>query len=337
MPLPCPAASRPKVPLLAALGAGVGLFLSHPAHAATEGGDLLTSNRTALLDDGRQIRASVLRHTLVQATGGAREDGMWTSTWGHWGDHDGNASAARLRSNGGGVLGGIDRELGDLHVGALAGAGTLTARTPGGVVQAQSSVIGGYVAGQQGHWEWQGGASYTWSQMDSHRRTPGAVAEARYGGGIAQAWADGGYRFATPRGSVTPFVNLARAQLFQDAINESNSPAALRMDGTHGHVDIGTVGVRGAMQFQDGVVGHAGIGYQHAWGDDVRPSDTQRLVADGDPMRAIGVPTPRNAAVADLGIAFATSKGTSVDASYRGMFGGGSKDQALRVSVTIKW
>lgn len=322
---------------MAALGAGVGLFLPHLAHAATDDGTLLVSSRTALLDDSRQIRASVLRHSLIQAAGGAQDDGMWTSTWGHWGDHDGNASAARLRNNGGGVLGGVDRAVGDLHIGAMAGAGNLTARAAGGDVQAQSSILGAYVATESGHWQWQGGVSYTWSQMDSHRRTLPGVASARYSGGIAQGWADGGYRIATARGSLTPFVNFARAQLFQDAINENNAASALHTDATHGHVDIGTLGIRGAMQFQDGVVGHAGIGYQRAWGDDVRPSDMQRLVNGGDPFQAIGVPTPRNAAVADLGIAFATSKGTSVDASYRGMFGGGAKDQALRVSVTIKW
>ncbi|QWT18866.1 autotransporter outer membrane beta-barrel domain-containing protein [Bacillus sp. NP157] len=337
MALHRPAASRPKLTLLAAFGAGAGLLLAHPAHAATDDGSLLTSNRSALLDDGRQIRASILRHSLIQAAGGARDDGLWTSTWGHWGDHDGDARTDRLRSNGGGVVGGVDREVGDIHIGAIAGAGNLTARAPGGNIQSQSSVVGAYVATERGHWEWQGGVSYSWSQMDSHRRTSAGVASARYNGGIAQAWVDGGYRFNTARGSITPFANLARAQLFQDAVDESNALDALHADGTHGHVDIGTLGVRGAMSFQDGVVGHAGIGYQHAWGDDVRPTDHQRLVVGGDPMQAIGVPTPRNAAVADLGIAFATSKGTSVDASYRGMFGGGAKDQGLRVSVTIKW
>ena len=117
----------------------------------------------------------------------------------------------------------------------------------------------------------------------------------------------------------------------------SNDAAALDVRGTHGHVDIGTVGVRGAMQFAEGIVGHAGLGLQHAWGDDVTPMDAQRFASGGNTFKAIGVPTPRNAAVADLGIAFATSKGTAVDASYRGMFGGGAKDQGVRISVTIKW
>jgi len=337
-------ASRQKLPILAALGAGTGLLVfSSSSAAAVIDGSMLTSTRTAMLDDARQIRATVLRHSLVQEEGGTRDDGLWTSTWGHWGDHDRNDEAARLRSNGGGVLGGVDRDLGDAHVGLIAGAGTLTARTPGADVQSKTSIVGVYAAGAHGAWHWQGGVSYSWSQLQSHRRASvaglgsGNTASARYDSGIAQAWLDGGYRIGFDRGSITPFVNLARAQLHQDPIHETNDIAALRVDANRGHVDIGTIGVRGAMQFADGVVGHAGVGVQQAWGDDVRPVDTQRYASGGDPFRAIGVPTPRHAVVADVGIAFATSKGTSVDASYRGMFGGGAKDQGVRISVTVRW
>jgi outer membrane autotransporter protein len=338
----CPKTSRQKLTLLAALGAGTGLLcLSSTARAATDDGSMLTSTRSAMLDDARQVRATVLRHSLVQDAGGARDDGLWTSTWGHWGDHDGNAGAQRLRSNGGGVIGGIDRDLDGLHVGAIAGAGNLTARTLGADVQSDNSILGLYAAGASGAWQWQGGVSYSWSQLDSHRRASAGgldhTASARYNSGIAQGWVDGGYGVDFSRGSLTPFVNLARAQLHQDPIREDNAPAALDIRGTHGHVDIGTIGVRGAMKFADGVVGHAGLGYQHAWGDDVRPVDQQRFAAGGDTFQAIGVPTPRNAAVADIGLAFATSKGTSVDASYRGMFGSGAKDQGVRISVTVKW
>ncbi|MET0935487.1 MAG: autotransporter outer membrane beta-barrel domain-containing protein [Luteibacter sp.] len=342
MQKPCPKTSCQKLTLLAALGAGTGLLcLSSVARAAEDDGSMLTSTRSAMLDDARQVRATVLRHSLVQGEGAVRDDGLWSSTWGHWGDHDGNPSAARLRSNGGGVIGGLDRDLDGLHLGALAGAGNLTARSPGGDVQSQASILGAYAAGSNGAWQWQGGVSYSWNQLDSHRRASAGgingVASARYKTGIAQAWADGSYRIGFERGSITPFVNLARAQLHQDPIHEFNDPAALDIRGTRGHVDIGTIGVRGAMRFADGIVGHAGLGYQHAWGDDVRPVDEQRLASGGDSFRAIGVPTPRNAAVADIGLAFATSKGTSVDASYRGMFGGGAKDQGLRISVTVKW
>lgn len=345
MPEHCRKTSRQKLPLLAALGAGTGLIALCPhAAAATVDGSMLTSTRTAMLDDARQIRATVLRHSLVQEEGGARDDGLWTSTWGHWGDHDRDATTERLRNNGGGVVGGLDREIGDVHVGVIAGAGNLTARTPGADVQSDNSIVGLYAAGRAGAWQWQGGVSYSWSQLESHRRasvsglgSSGNTASARYDSGIAQAWVDGGYRFAFERASLTPYVNIARAQLHQDPIHETNDVAALRVDGSHGHVDIGTIGIRGAMQFADGVIGHAGVGLQHAWGDDVRPVDTQRFASGGDRFRAIGVPTPRHAAVADIGLAFATSKGTSVDASYRGMFGGGAKDQGVRISVTLRW
>jgi outer membrane autotransporter protein len=342
MPQPCPKASSQKLPLLAALGAGTGLFaLSGGASAATVDGSMLTSTRTAMLDDARQIRATVLRHSLALGEGGTRDDGVWSSTWGHWSDHDREAALARLRSNGGGVVGGIDHEIGDVHVGVIAGAGNLTARTPHADVQSKASIVGVYAAGSHGAWQWQGGVSYSWNQLQSHRRASvgglGSTASGRYDSGIAQAWADAGYRVGFERGSLTPFVNIARAQIHQDPIRETNDPAALHVDGSDGHVDIGTLGVRGALQFADGVVGHAGIGVQHAWGDDVRPVDTERLASGGDSFRAIGVPTPRNAAVADVGIAFATSKGTSVDASYRGMFSGGTKDQGVRISVTVRW
>jgi outer membrane autotransporter protein len=334
--MPCHLPSgRKALPLLAAVGAGTGLFMTAPTRAADVEAALLPSARTALLDDARQIRATVIRQTLAVAGGHSQDDGLWTSTWGRWGDHD--ARLQPMRSNGGGAVGAVERDLGDVRVGALVGAHTLSASTATGNLRGSGSVVGAYVYTEQGAWQWQGGVTYSTTQIESHRRTAAGRPFGRYDGSTTQAWADAGYALPVRHGNVTPFASLARAQLSQQGVRETNATDAWNVAPTRGHVDIGTIGVRSSLQFGNDVQAYGMLGYQQAWGDDLRPVDHVRSAAGDAPFDAIGVPTPRRAAVAEAGVHFATSQGTSIDASYRGLFGSGTHDQGLRLSVTLRW
>lgn len=300
----------------------------------------LASARTAMVDDARQVRETVQRHLLGTNVDGQTANGAWASAWGHWGDRDGSAGVDRLRSNGGGLLVGADRDLGGVTLGGTVGSGSLTARSGSDSVQAHSRVAGLYAAGAVGAWEWQAGAMYGWNRLESHRHVNvdglAGSPSARYDATTAQAYVDGGYRFTFAKGSVTPFVNVARVQLDQDGIHERNSDAALDVQGQNDGVTLGSAGVRGMLALGEGISAHATLAYQQAWGD-VRPYDTQRFVAGGDSFTVAGAPLARHAALADAGVSFAVARNTTVSASYHGLFGGGAKDQGARMALEVKW
>jgi autotransporter-associated beta strand protein len=298
-------------------------------------GESLASARTALVDDARQIRDTVQRHVLT--TDG---DGAWASAWGHWGDRGGSAGVDRLRSNGGGVMFGADRNLGSFTLGGTVGTGDVTARSGSDSVQGNSRVAGLYMAAETGAWQWQAGAMYGWNRLDSHRTVAVTGLEgrtsARYDANVAQAYVDGGYKFTFSHGSLTPFVDVARVQVDQDGIHERNSDAALDVQSQNDGVTLGAAGLRGSLQIGEGLSAHATLGYQQAWGD-VRPTSTQRFVTGGDSFTVSGAPVARHAGLADAGLTFAVARNTTVDASYHGLFGGGAKDQGARLGVTVKW
>lgn len=298
-------------------------------------GESLASARTALVDDARQVREAVQRHVLT-----AGGDGAWTSVWGHWGDRGGSAGVDRLRSNGGGVLFGADRDLGGISLGVAAGTGDVTARSGSDSVQGHSRVAGLYAAAETGAWQWQAGVMYDWNRLDSHRSITvqglAGRASARYDADVAQGYIDGGYAFNFEHGSLTPFVNVARVQVDQDAVHERNSDAALEVRSQNDGVTLGSAGLRGKLSVGEGISAHATLAYQQAWGD-VRPTSTQRFVTGGDSFTVVGAPVARHAALADAGLTFAIARNMTVDASYHGLFGGGAKDQGARLGLTVKW
>lgn len=306
-----------------------------PAALGQLAGESLASARTALVDDAREVREAVQRHVLA-----AGSDGAWASVWGHWGDHGSSAGVNRLRSNGGGVLFGADRDLGGFTLGGTLGTGEMTARSGNDSVHGNSRVAGLYAAAAAGAWQWQAGAMYGWNRLDSHRTI--AVTElegrtsARYNANVTQAYVDGGYKFVLSHGSLTPFLDVARVQVDQDSIHEHGSGAALDVQSQNDGVTLGTAGLRGSLLLGEGISAHATLAYQQAWGD-VRPTSSQRFVTGGDSFTVVGAPVARRAGLVDAGLTFAIARNTTVDASYHGLFGSGAKDQGARLGLTVKW
>lgn len=306
-------------------------------------GVVYASARRARTDDARQVRDAVQRHLDAANDAPLPGSGAWTATWGHWGDGNGDSAIGfgRTRSNGGGVLAGVDRDLDGLRVGALGGAGELTTRSGNDSVLAKSRVAGVYASAKVDAWQFSAGTTYAWQRMDGHRRlnVPGVAgthASSRYDGNLAQGWLDVGYRIALSNASLTPFANVARVSTQQHGFTEQQADAALVVRGTRDTATIATAGIRGSLAIGDGIDAHAKLGYQRAYGD-LTPIDRQRFLDGGDTFVIQGAPLARNAGVADLGLNFAIGRHTAVGASYQGRFGGGSKDQGARLDLTVRW
>jgi fibronectin-binding autotransporter adhesin len=319
-----------------------------PARAAFNelAGDSLASTRTAIIDDSHYVRDAINNHLQGVAGSGAvaqsdNQGSVWASTWGHGGNHDSDGNAAGLGSNGSGLLVGADRDLGTLRVGAVAGAGELSNRSTADAADAHSTStsVGLYVGADLGAWQFQGGTAHSWYETNSHRQIDvvglAGRSTAKYHNGVTQAYVDGGYRFAFAQGTLTPYVDLARVWMHQDAINEVGSAASLDVQGNSSNVNYGTVGLRGVYQPSNGLQLYASVGYQHAWGD--LQSLNQQRFADGgtDSFTIAGLPVSQNAGIFDFGARFALSKNVSVDASYHGQFAKQATDQGARMSLNV--
>jgi len=303
-------------------------------------GASLASTRTAIIDDSRYVRDAIGNH-LHGVDGTSRSDGqdsVWTSTWGHWGKDVGDANTGRQTSDGSGLLVGADHQLGDARLGAVIGHSQLSVTNGADNSHGTADHVGLYAAMDASPWQLQGGAAHSWYQISSHRSIGvdglAGPADARYDTGVTQAYADGGFRIDLGKGSVTPFVNVARTWIHQGHIGEQGSLGALDVASNGSSVNAGTAGMRASFSPTKAVELHASVGYQHAWGD-LRSTDTQRFAIGGDSFTVSGVPVARNSGLADVGMKFDLRSNVSVDASYHGQFGGVTKDQSARLSLNV--
>ncbi|MFC5526192.1 autotransporter domain-containing protein, partial [Rhodanobacter ginsengisoli] len=320
-----------------------------PARAAFNqlAGDSLASTRTAIVDDSHYVRDAINNHLRgVQGAGGISKNddqgSAWASTWGHGGNHDSDGNAAATHGNGSGLLLGADRDLGAWRVGAVAGLGQLSNRTDGTADAHSTSTVAGLYSGLDlGAWQLQGGVAHSGYRTDSHRTIAVAglagVASASYHNGVTQAYVDGGYRIRFAQGSLTPYLDLARVRLHQDAINESGNPAALHVQASTSNVNYGTVGLRGVHDSTSGTQLYANLGFQHAWGD-LSAINRQTFAQGGIGSFTVdGLPVAMNAGIVDLGIRFNVASNVTVDAGYHGQFASDATDQGARMALNIRF
>ena len=312
-------------------------------------GDVHASTRTALLDNDRYVRDAIVAHlsgTTSDADGrmASKSDGgsVWTSIWGHWGNHDSDGNAPAMSANGSGiVVGGDVGVAGDARVGGLIGTGEGTVRndSPTTAVHHVDNYAGLYGDIHFDAFHLQGGAVYGWQKVSANRSIDfgnvQGTAGSRYNANTAQGYVDGSYEILMGHSTLSPFVNIAYDHLSTDPIHEQGVLGALDVDGQSNAVTVGTLGARGSFQLNDtgGLRANLSLGWQHAWGN-VTPDDTMRYAVGGPSFTVSGVPVARNAAAFNGGISFLVAPNVSVDATYSGQFASHAKDQAGRISLT---
>jgi outer membrane autotransporter protein len=318
---------------------------------AAMSGEQFASTRSALIDDSRYVRDAINRHLLGLSNDGAQATDArgvtaWTSAWGHWGNNDGDDNAARLNSDGSGLLVGADLGIGNgARLGAVVGHSQLTARVDdrGSDAHTTGTDFGLYGDVSFGGFALRGGLAYAWQQIDAHRNVAfGNVAESlndRYDAQLAQGFVEGGYRFQlTPGQQLEPFLNIARVQLQTDASHEAGGLAALTAAGENDGVSLATLGLRDtwSLSAAGGLNAHLGIGWQQAWGN-ITPVCRLRFATGSQSFDIAGAPIARHAGVIDGGLSFAVARNVFVDASYIGQFGDDAKGQGARMSLTVLW
>ena len=182
-----------------------------------------------------------------------------------------------------------------------------------------------------------GGVAYAWDRIPTNREVdfPGYSdrLSGNASGNTLTGFVEGAWKFELARGDIEPFLNLAHARVETDRSTEAGGPAALRVEAGSVNVSFGTVGARGSIAIAHHLDLYGELGWQHAFGD-TTPERTLQLVAGGPASTEYGAPIAKNAGLGKIGLDWRAGR-VAIDADYEGLSGGGLKDQAAKLSVSV--
>jgi outer membrane autotransporter protein len=315
----------------------------------TLSGDLYASQQTARINDSRFIRQTMDQrleqgHEDADSThiAGTKVD-AWAHAWGHWGTVDSHGNAAPISDNGDGLLIGADIPIGAQgRVGLTAGAtrNSLRVRDSATSVRGTSQWLGAFAGVQTGALSWRGGIAYGWNELPFHRQVqfPGVRDRltSSAAGSTITGYAEGAWTITFANGDIQPFLNVADTWIKSRAATETGGPAALHIAAQTETITVGTVGARGSWRVADRVNLHATIGWRRASGD-TTPHRRLRFVAGGPAFDVQGVPVAKHAAIAKVGVGWKLAHNVRIDADYAGLWGDGSKDQAAKLNLSVRF
>jgi uncharacterized protein with beta-barrel porin domain len=174
--------------------------------------------------------ASQLAAAGYPSTGAYPRNGLWLEGAGEWGRIAGDANAPGASSEGGEVMAGYDRSLGEFaRIGAALGYGHArdTESDGGGSGTLDSYRLAAYAGYQRGHAVLGGAIGYTFDQFKQSRAVSalGHTATSAHSGNEFNASAEIGYRIQASALTVMPFVSLDYEYLRQSGFAESGGGA----------------------------------------------------------------------------------------------------------------
>ncbi|MDQ0317513.1 autotransporter-associated beta strand repeat-containing protein [Amorphus orientalis] len=339
-------------------------------------GEIHGSLKTGLVEDSRVVREAAMARiqAAFSAFGGGGADSVaysgngaiakpapegpafsaWGELFGSWGSSDGTGSSAPLDRDTAGFLVGGDAAIGPYgRAGVLAG---YQASSYDADARSSSADATLYHLGVYGGTGWRGlnlrgGASYTWSEIET-ARTVSYPGMSQYltgatSGGTTQVFGEAGYEVTTRWAAVEPFAGLAYVSAATDAYTETGGTAALSVQSDTTEVTYSTLGVRASavvpVPLSSARAKVSGlVGWRHAFGS-LDPSATSAF-AGGSPFTVQGTPIAEDVAVVGAGLEFDLGampargvEGVLLGVSYDGQFGSGATDNAVTGRFTVRF
>lgn len=308
-------------------------------------GEIHASVKTALVEDSRFLRSAAnarLRAALRAGEGGGA---IWGQGFGSWGSSDGDANAAALDRDIGGLLLGLDGRIGAWRAGVVGGYSHSSFDAAGRMSSGSSDSIhlGLYGGTAWGRLGLRFVAGYTWHAIDMDRAVVFSGMSERLGSdhhaGTSQLSGELGYDVALGGGtSLEPFVNLAHVDTHGDGFGEDGGAAALSVRGGGPDVTFASLGLRGDQVLDfGGAQGlfSAAVAWRHAFGD--RRPESLHAFSAGDAFTVTGVPIARNAAVVEAGFDLRLPPRAALGLSYGGQLAGSARDHGLKGSLVVRF
>ncbi|MBV6388461.1 MAG: hypothetical protein JNIBNLAF_00053 [Nitrosomonas europaea] len=307
-------------------------FLSGEIHATASG---------VLLEESRFPRRAV--NDRLRSTFGTNTDtAFWAHGYGAWAGWQSDGNAASLKRDTGGLLLGLDGQLGNWRTGVMTG------RSWTGVTvadRASTAEAGTWYAGLYGGTQWGDlglrlGLLHGEHDIDTRRTVavPGLSGTLRstHGASTTQAFGELAHTLHFGIVRYEPFSNLAHIHTRSNRFTETGGSMALAGRRSTMSATVMTLGQRieAAHVFRGTGIRTVGmIGWQHVWGD-VIPRSTHRF-SMGDPFTIAGTPLARNNLLVEGGFELSLGRRAAIGASYTGRFAHNGHDHAATAVLRI--
>lgn len=331
-------------------------------------GEIHASLLGAAVDDARLPREAVLDR-LVESFSGQGADPfrasaqfgaslgapVWTS-WGQMfgsnGHLSGDGNAAYLNNSQVGFIFGADATIDGhyrLGVAAAYDHSDLDAPQRASSARLDTTSIGVYGGLSQQALQLRAGGFYGFSHASTSTDVffPGffGVDTASYGGSVAQAFGEAGWRFSAPSAAlgrlsfVEPFVGFAAVRATRDSFLEVGSAAALAGASADYGYGASTLGLRAevAPLADAPLTLRSMLGWRYIFGG-LDPAATLAFAnVPSAGFTVFGAPQSRDALVAELGADWRIGRNAVIGVSYSGLIGGGANDNAIKGKIDVSF
>ena len=309
-------------------------------------GEIYPAVGTVLINDSRYLRDAVserLGASVFGAEAGtAGQDNVWLKALGAWGKTDSSDDTAGYTTSIGGLLAGVDGDVGDDTRLGLVGGYSDSSLNMGSGTHSRASVdsyhLGAYLGHEIGALRLTLGGAYSWHRIDAKRdvQVGGASGRetTRHDAQTAQVFTEAAYRTAI----VEPFANLAYVHLSTDSFTERGDAAALSAGSDSRDAVLSTLGVRAlktvAISDRHKVDLSGSLGWQHNLSD-TDSSQHLAFAAGGSSFGIESSPLVRDAALVGAHARVALSKEASVSLDYSGQLA--SREKSHGVGLSLNW
>lgn len=303
-------------------------------------GEIHATTKSVLATDTRLLRELSMDHSQgTESSGGAMgytstestawvspdtglgaTSRMWLEGYGSLLSSDGNGNAGAVEAKSGGMIAGVDNDLGALQVGALAGYShsAIDQADRASTANVDTGHIGVYGGTTLDGFKVRGGGALSWNVISTNRTTilPDEVLEANYGALTSQALAELGYALDLDGVTIEPFGQLAAVGISTEAYSESGGPSALSADASFTAIGFATIGLRSTsvVVSADGQLKLSGqLAWQHAFGD-TSPTAVQSFDG-GSNFSVTGTPLATDTLLAQIGVIRSINDNASLGAA----------------------
>ncbi|WP_369026895.1 autotransporter domain-containing protein [Qipengyuania sp. RANM35] len=300
-------------------------------------GEVHASAQTALADDVRLIRQTVLEHAIHSENAAS----VWAEMIGSWSSFDEVKDTASVDKELVGVVGGAQFVLTNGVVVGVAAAYTdskvkLDQRLSR--ADLHSFHLTGYVGMGAGDTRMRAGAGYAHSTVNTSRKPSfgdfGEQLTAGYDGKTLHAFVEVGHELRAAGASIEPFARFAFARLDVDRFDEMGGVAALSGASRKVTSAESITGVNFATSREELLRFEGKIGWQHVFSG--YRSSANLAFESGPVFEIVGAHGSRDAGVLDLSAILGVSGSTEISVHYRGLIANSSDSHALSAAVSLQ-
>ena len=303
-------------------------------------GEIYASAPTALIEQSRYVRQSVLGRMDLGANEGL---GVWGKYLGGWARRGARRVAAAVRSDLEGFVLGADHAVGAWRVGAAGAFGQTDLRVASrsSRATAESVTLSAYAGGAVGPLTARVEAAYAWHSVDANRVVAftgfNDLDAARYNGRSAEIFGEVSHRIDLGDLAFEPFAGAGHVRLSTDAFSETGGAAALHVAGQTRGVTLATAGVRASdrVAVSPGLTltPHVSVAWRGAYGD-LAGQEAAAFVGTSQAFTITGAGLDPKSLVIDAGLDLSGPRGGKLSLSYSGVQSNRWQDNAIKIGAS---